>query len=126
MVSYLFLLIYLRYTIKLLFSIEIVSCMYILSYDIVDRISYTASSCWKIFVETRPGRGSVSPFDNCAATLDILIYDLIDVINSEYTEVHNIGTKTLNSVVQKIPDKIIPQSVTILQKSIDEPQEEST
>ena len=99
---------------------EIISCIFILSFDMVERVSFTASSAWQIFVEKRQGRFMVTPFSDSPQALDRLIYDMIDVISSEYQEVVTCGTRALNNLMGKIFNKLMEQSLDILDNSFGE------
>jgi hypothetical protein len=93
---------------------EIISCIYILSFDSVERVSFTASSAWQIFVEKRQGRYLVAPFNHSKTALRRLIFEMVTVISSEYQEVIHCGTRALNSLMGKIFTKFIDETLDIV------------
>lgn len=80
----------------------------------VERVSFTASSAWQIFVEKRLGKHLVAPFNDSQAALRRLIFEMIEVISSEYQEVVRSGTRTLNSLMGKVFNKLLDESLDIL------------
>mmetsp|Transcript_42710 Transcript_42710/g.50000 ORF Transcript_42710/g.50000 Transcript_42710/m.50000 type:complete len:99 (-) Transcript_42710:1173-1469(-) len=72
---------------------DVISCIYLLSFDLVERVSFTASSAWQLFVEKRQGKYVIAPFETSKEALDKLIYEIIDVLSSEYQEVINSGSR---------------------------------
>jgi len=99
---------------------EVISCIYILSFDQIERVSFTASSAWQIFVEKRQGRHLCAPFNDSEAALSVLIAEMISVISSEYQEVTRTGNRTLNSLMGKIFNKLMDQSLDVVRKAFTE------
>ena len=87
-----------------------------LSYDLVERVSFTASSTWQIFVEKRGGRFMVAPFTESPAALRRLVHDLVEIISSDYQEVASAGVRALNSLVGKTFDRLMDESLSIVEQ----------
>jgi hypothetical protein len=98
---------------------EVISATYILSYDLVERVSFTASSAWQLFIEKRQGRNLVAPFNDSSIALRRLIFEMILVIASEYQEVVSTGTRALNNLMGKIFEKLMEESLDILENSFE-------
>lgn len=62
----------------------------------------------------------VAPFNDSPAALSRLIHEIIDVIASEYKEVVNAGTRALNSLTGKIFNKLMDESLDILEATFEE------
>jgi hypothetical protein len=98
---------------------DVISSIFILSYDMVERVSFTGSSAWQIFVEKRGGRFMVTPFTESPEALSNLINKIIDVLSSDYHEVHNAGVRALSSLVGKTFDKLMEVSLDLIDSSFE-------
>ena len=97
---------------------EIISWIYFLNFDVVERVSFTASSAWQLFVEKRLGRLIVAPFDNDPPTLSQLVFDIVEGLSSEYQEVNNSAIRCINSLIGKIFVKLMDRSLDMLDESL--------
>jgi hypothetical protein len=96
---------------------EVICSIFILSYDLVERVSFTASSAWQLFVEKRLGRHLVAPFNDSTVALRRLIFEMVSVLSSEYQEVVSTGRRTLNNLMGKIFNKLMEESLDIFENS---------
>ena len=85
----------------------------------IERVSFTASSAWQILIEKRQGRHTVAPFNDSKQSLRRLIFDLVDVLSSDYHEVANAGVRTINSLMGKIFTKLMEETLSILHESFE-------
>lgn len=97
---------------------QVISSIYILNFDVVERVSFTASSAWQLFVEKRLGKNIVGPFDNDPPTLRQLIVDIVEGLASEYQEVNNSAARCISSLIGKILVKLMDQSLEMLETSL--------
>lgn len=88
-------------------------------------MSFTASSAWQIFVEKRQGRHLVAPFNDSPKALKKLIFEITEVLSSEYKEVVNAGTRALNSLTGKVFTKLMETSLDMLDNSFEGIDEET-
>ena len=97
---------------------EVISWIYILNFDVVERVSFTASSAWQLFVEKRLGKNIVAPFDNDPPTLRQLIINIVEGLDCEYQEVNNSSARCISSLIGKILMKLMDQSLEMLENSL--------
>ena len=90
---------------------DILTALYILKCDPVERVSLEASRTWQIYVDNQP--------KILKATINVLIPRAIHFLGENNEELHEIGRSSLRSLVVKFGDKLVPDLLSYFEEKIE-------
>ena len=86
---------------------DILSSLFILKYDIIERVSTQASQIWKNIIDNQ--------LLVLRQIIQVLIRQLFSIIQSEQLELQEMGLNCMRGIVEKFGEKIVSETLDILE-----------
>jgi len=96
---------------------NIISSLFILRHDTVERVSTQASQIWKNIIENQP--------KTLKAVINVLIDLVISIIQSPHTELQDMGLGCMRGLSEKFGEKIVNEAIDVLETHLARAQEDA-
>jgi len=86
---------------------EILASMFILKYDIIERVATQAAQIWKNIIENQ--------LKVLKHIIHVLIKQVFDLIQNENMELQEMGMNCMRGIVEKFGEKFVSETIDILE-----------